>query len=125
MLLATHAFLWWVSESPRLSEPARRTLNDKSNELLFSAVSGWEISIKASIGKLELPGTPRDFVTEQILLNGLKVLKVDLDHALRVYELPNHQDSFDRLLVSQVLVEGVPVLMADPFITRYPVETIW
>lgn len=126
VLLDTHAFLWWILGSPKLSELARETIAEESNELLFSVVSGWEISIKVGVGKLELPDTPKDFVTEQILLNDLKVLPVDLNHALRVYELPDHhQDPFDRLLVSQALEEGVPVLTADPFITRYPVETIW
>lgn len=125
VLLDTHAFLWWILGSPKLSELARETIAEESNELLFSVVSGWEISIKVGVGKLELPDTPQRFVTEQILLNDLEVLPVELGHALGVHELPDHQDPFDRLLVSQALAEGVPVLTADPFITRYPVETIW
>lgn len=126
VLLDTHAFLWWILESPKLSELAWEAIADESNELLFSVVSGWEISIKVGVGKLELPDVPRDFVTEQVLLNDLKVLPVSLDHALRVYELPDHhQDPFDRLLVSQALAEETPILSADPAIRRYPVETIW
>lgn len=126
VLLDTHAFLWWISGSPKLSDTARETIANERNELLFSVVSGWEISIKAGVGKLGLPDTPKEFVTEQILLNDLKVLPVNLNHALRVYELPDHhQDPFDRLLVSQALVEETPILSADPEVRRYPVETIW
>ncbi len=126
VLLDTHAFLWWISGSPKLSEAARETIADERNDLLFSVVSGWEISIKAGVGKLDLPETPRDFVTGQVLLNDLRVLTVSLDHALRVYDLPNHhRDPFDRLIVAQALSEGVPVLTADPLVARYSVETIW
>ncbi|MBA3610415.1 MAG: type II toxin-antitoxin system VapC family toxin [Rubrobacter sp.] len=126
VLLDTHAFLWWISGSPKLSEAARETIADERNDLLFSVVSGWEISIKVGVGKLDLPETPRDFVTGQVLLNDLRVLTVSLDHALRVYDLPNHhRDPFDRLIVAQALSEGVPVLTADPLVARYSVETIW
>lgn len=126
VLLDTHAFLWWISESPRLSELVRDTIDDEGNEVIFSAVSGWEISLKAGVGKLILPDTPAKFVTDQLLLHDFEILPMRLDHALRVYELPtHHQDPFDRLLVSQAISEEVPILSADPEVRRYPVEVIW
>ncbi len=126
VLLDTHAFLWWIADSAELSEGAREAISDEDNGPIFSVVSGWEIAIKARLGKLELPDAPEKFLSEQIFRNDLEVLPIYLRHALRVYDLPDHhQDPFDRLLVAQAILEGVPILSADPEIVRYPVQTIW
>ena len=126
MLLDTHAFLWWVSDSPKLSELARETIADERNEPIFSVVSGWEIAIKVGVGKLELPDPPEKFVTGQLSRNDMEVLPLHLGHALRVHALPDHhRDPFDRLLVAQAIVEGIPLLSADPQIDLYPVNIIW
>ena len=125
-LLDTHAFLLWISESPKLSGGAREFMADENNELLFSVVSGWEIAIKVGVGKLGLPDVPAKFLAGQISVNGMEVLPIYFDHALRVAVLPDHhQDPFDRLLVAQALVEELPVVSGDGAISRYPVETIW
>ncbi len=125
-LLDTHAFLWWISDSPELSERAREVMADERNELLFSVVSGWEIAVKAGLGKLELPDVPAKFVTGQISSNDIEVLPIYLAHAMRVHDLPEyHRDPFDRLLVAQALVEELPLISGDQEISRYPVETIW
>ena len=126
MLLDTQAFLWWIANSPELSDVAREIIADERNEPIFSAVSGWEIAMKAGVGKLELPGSPEKFVTGQLSRNDLEVLPIYLSHALRVYALPDHhRDPFDRLLVAQAIVEEMPLLSADPRIARYPVEVVW
>ncbi len=126
VLLDTHAFLWWISDSPELSDAAREAIADQRNAPIFSAVSGWEIAIKAGLGRLELPDSPAKFVNEQLSQNGLEVLPIHLRHALGVYGLPDHhRDPFDRLLVAQAVVERLPILTADPEIPRYPVETLW
>ena len=126
ILLDTHVFLWWISDSPRLSAFAREAIADERNEVVFSVVSGWEIVIKAGVGKLELPDTPEKFLTEQISRNDVEVLPMYLRHALRVRALPDHhRDPFDRLLVAQAAVEGVPLVSADPEVSRYPVEALW
>ncbi len=126
ILLDTHAFLWWISDSPELSDAAREAIADGRNAPIFSAVSGWEIVVKAGLGKLELPDSPAKFVNEQLSHNGLEVLPIHLRHALGVYGLPDHhRDPFDRLLVAQAVVERLPILTAGPEIPRYPVETLW
>lgn len=125
VLLDTHAFLWWITDSPRLSGYAREVISG-SNELLFSAASGWEIAIKARLGKLQVPEDLGKFITGQLSRNEMVVLPVYLGHALHVHTLPgHHRDPFDRLLVSQASLEGLPVLSADPQISRYPVEVLW
>ena len=125
-LLDTHTFLWWVTDSPQLSERVRAMMAEGANEFFLSAASGWEIVIKAQLGKLELPTFPERFIVEQVEINRFSSLPIRLDHALRVYALPHHhRDPFGRILVAQAQVEGLPILSADSQIARYPVEVIW
>ncbi len=122
----THAFLWWITDSPRLSDRAREIIADGRNELFFSAASGWEIAIKSRLGRLETPVNLERFLPEQLSLNAIQPLPVYLSHALHTRDLPeHHRDPFDRLLVSQAMLEKLPVLSLDPEIARYPVEVIW
>lgn len=125
-LLDTHAFLWWITDDSRLSGRAREFISAGENELLFSAASGWEVAIKADLGKIELPEDPERFLTEQLHRNAVGVLPVNLGHAMGVYSLPDHhRDPFDRLLVAQCVSEGLPLLSRDTAFERYPVEVIW
>ena len=126
VLLDTHAFLWWIGDDPRLSERAREVFSDGDNDLVFSAASGWEIAIKARLGRLHVPGDLNTYLVRQLTENYTSVLPVHLSHALRVHALPDHhRDPFDRLLVVQAIVEEMPLLSADPRIARYPVEVVW
>ena len=54
-LLDTHTFLWWINNDQRLSERCREIISDSGNEVLFSAVSAWEIAVKSRRGRLTLP----------------------------------------------------------------------
>jgi PIN domain nuclease of toxin-antitoxin system len=125
-LLDTHAFLWWILDDERMSARARSTIEDMRNELLLSAASGFEISVKASLGKLELPADPVRFVTEQLGINRIGTLPVSMSHALAVSVLPmHHRDPFDRLIIAQARVEGLPVITTDGQLGRYDIEIIW
>ena len=125
-LLDTHVFLWWITDDQRLSSQVREIIADGTNEILFSAASGWEIAIKTRLGRLQLPDNPEIFISEQLELNAIEVLPVQIGHALHVYQLPSHhRDPFDHLLIAQAQLEKLPILTADPQISRYPVEVIW
>ena len=127
VLLDTHAFLWWTSEhGKRLSGRARDLLSDSSTDAMVSVVSAWEIAIKVATGRLEIEGDPEHWVPERILRYGFSPLSVELPHALRAGQLPPiHRDPFDRLLVAQAQVEGIPIITSDPAIARYDVDVIW
>ncbi|MGA9348937.1 MAG: type II toxin-antitoxin system VapC family toxin [Anaerolineae bacterium] len=126
VLLDTHSFLWWITDSPRLSAWAREVIRDSNNELFFSAASGWEIAIKAQLGRLQLPDNLEQFIKDQLSLNTILALPIQLHHALHVHTLPqHHRDPFDRMLVAQSQVENLPILTADSQIAQYDVETIW
>jgi PIN domain nuclease of toxin-antitoxin system len=126
VLLDTHAFLWWVIDNPQLSIRAREVIGDGKNEVYLSAASGWEIAIKARLGRLQLNKEPEQFMAEQIAKNAFQSLPILMSHALREYKLPgHHQDPFDRLLVAQGQLERLSILTSDAFIAMYDVEVIW
>lgn len=125
-LLDTHTFLWWNMDDPRLSDTARRFIADGQNEIFVSAASAWEIAIKAGRGSLLLPAPPAEYLASRLRLHNFQPLPVLVSHAVHVFTLPDiHRDPFDRLLVAQSQLEGLPLLTVDPEICQYTVETIW
>jgi len=126
VLLDTHTFLWWISNDTRLSSRAREIISDGNNELLLSAASGWEIAIKVRLGRLQLPYEPERFIPEQLAINAIQSLPIKMSHALHTYNLPiYHRDPFDRIIIAQAQLEGLPILTSDPQIAKYKVEIIW
>ena len=126
LLLDTHALLWAATDDERLSPAAREAVADPANELLFSAISAFEIAVKVALGKLDLPDGPAAFIATRVAAFGLRELPVTTQHAIEAGALPPiHGDPWDRLLVAQARIESVPLLTADPVIRRYDVETIW
>jgi len=92
---------------------------------LLSAASSWEIAIKYALGRLTLPDEPARYVPDRMRRSAVDGLAVAHAHALAVATLPPlHRDPFDRLLVAQAQLEGLPIITADPAIRRYEVETI-
>ena len=125
-LLDTHTFLWWITDSPELSQSARNAIGDSTNELYLSVASGWEIAIKTKLGRLGIAGDPEKLIPEQMALNAIDGLPVQMSHALHVFQLPDlHRDPFDRILIAQCQVEEIPIITRDPAISQYDVEIIW
>ena len=126
ILLDTHALLYWALDSDRLSARAREVFGDPRGELLFSAASSWEISIKFALGRIRLAKPPRELIPELLRSQRVGSLPVEHAHAFRVAELPpHHRDPFDRLLVAQAQVERLPILSRDPALRDYDVEVLW
>ncbi|MEA2337717.1 MAG: hypothetical protein QOE82_1724 [Thermoanaerobaculia bacterium] len=125
-LIDTHCWLWAVKSSERLLPSAAQLIESESSVVRFSAISALEIAIKVSIGKLQLSDSPQDFVLSQMSALSVVSLPVTFSHALHVASLPLlHRDPFDRLLVAQAQVEGIPLMTADETIAAYDVEIIW
>jgi len=125
-LLDTNAFLWWITDNDSLSDRAREIIRDSRNALFLSAASGWEIAIKAGLGRLDLQENPEKLIPEQMLLNDIQGLPIQMSHALHVHALPeHHRDPFDRMLVAQCQLEEMPIVTSDPQIAEYDVEVVW
>ncbi len=124
VLLDTQAFLWWVTDAPRLSRRARKTIADSQCRL--SVASCWEIAIKAGLGRLDAPRPLERFLQQQLEINGFTLLPIALEHAAAVRELPfHHRDPFDRLIAAQARGEEIPIVSGDPVFTKYGLARIW
>jgi PIN domain nuclease of toxin-antitoxin system len=126
VLLDTHCWLWWIAQPEKLNEVARREIIDTKNDVYLSAASSWEIAIKYSLGKLVLPEPPEDFVPKRLARDAIFPLPVQHLHALHVCKLPyHHKDPFDRLIISQAMIEGIPIMTVDRQFESYDVKLIW
>ena len=121
ILLDTHMLIWWLDESPRLPGAVARALADPRSDVLVSAVSLAEISVKRAVGKLEAPYLPDALLHE----NGLDLLDFTPDHARRMLELPLlHRDPFDRMLIAQALDGDHTFATVDPRASAYGVRLL-
>jgi PIN domain nuclease of toxin-antitoxin system len=120
LLLDTHVLLWAAAQPERLPPAARDLLLDRQNELLFSAASIWEVSIKRGLGRDDFCVDGR-LLRRGLLDNGYGELAITAAHALAIEALPAlHKDPFDRMLVAQATVEGVLLITGDPAVAQYP-----
>ncbi len=126
-MLDTCSFLWLVTaNTDKLCENAISVFTSEENIIYFSVVSAWEISIKASIGKLDIALPVEKFLINQIELNDLNIVSIGLKHVTKVSDFAlHHKDPFDRLLIAQAMIEGMTILTADNIFKKYGVETIW
>jgi PIN domain nuclease of toxin-antitoxin system len=125
-LLDSHALLWYTLNDPKLSNTAEALILDPANEILISPASYWEIAIKISIGKLTLHQPYEDFIDVCLNKYGFVILPVETKHTAVLTNLPfHHRDPFDRLLIAQAMVEGIPIIGDDPDFDAYPIKRLW
>lgn len=125
-LLDGVVWLWSIDVVERINPRAFAILNSGSEEIYFSAATVLELTIKAQLGKLILPGPPRQSILAFTARQGLRQLPVTYVHAVKVFDLPlHHRDPFDRLLIAQAIVENMTILTADRAFAKYPVDVVW
>lgn len=122
-LLDTHAFIWWLNDSPELSLNARKTISRPENRIFFSHASYWEIAIKVSIGRLRFP---MNSMESELLKNGFELLAIKSSHIIQSASLPMlHRDPFDRMLIAQAQLENLTLLTVDQHIQKYELPLAW
>jgi PIN domain nuclease of toxin-antitoxin system len=120
LLLDTHILIWGAVEPERLSRAARALIEERGNDLLFSAVSLWEAAIKASLRRADFQIDVGEF-RRNLFDNGYSEIATTGAHAAALANLPLiHKDPFDRMLVAQATVEGLTLVTGDPVVARYP-----
>jgi len=125
-LLDTCTFLWIIAGAKELSLAAKEIFANPANEVLLSAVSVWELSVKHALGKLPLPSAIDRFIIEQRERHGIAALPLNERAVLHLAKLPVlHRDPFDRMLICQAIEHDCLLLTPDPLITQYPVRTRW
>ena len=121
LLLDTHVILWWQRDDRRLKKAARRAIAT-ADIVWVSAVSGWEVAIKAGLGRLRLD-EPFEVL---IAADDFTQLPLTLSHSNRLEQLaPHHADPFDRMLVAQAFAEGATIVSHDRALAPYGVPVIW
>ena len=125
-LLDTHAFLWWLSNSDRLSETARGVIADPSNDIVVSAATAWEIATKFRIGKLPDRKMVALDVAGHIVSQEFTELAISVTDAEHAGRLPGtHRDPFDRMLAAQALARDLCIVSVDPIFDQFGVRRLW
>ena len=121
LLLDTHVFLWWLSNVPQLTRLAHDGIADPRNEVLVSAITGWEINVKRAKGRISAPENLGTLITER----GFTHLPLTFQHAEQAGILSmHHRDPFDRFLIAQAQTEGLVLVTRDARIRLYDVRTL-
>lgn len=125
VLLDTCTFLWYTLNDANLSSRAHKAITNADTVYLSSLTSA-EIALKYSMGKLTLPSEPSLFMRQERMEHDMSTLPLTERHTLALEWLEqHHNDPFDRLLVCQSIVEGLPIVTSDPMIHAYDTEVIW
>lgn len=126
LLLDTHALIWWVLDSERLSRRAYAEIENPANHVLVSAASAWEVATKHRLGKLpEAAALAEDF-EGSIRRDGFTPLPVTVAHAERAGRLPGpHKDPFDRMLIAQSLTDDLALISNETAFDGYGVNRLW
>jgi PIN domain nuclease of toxin-antitoxin system len=124
ILLDTQALI--LAGRDELPPLASRAFCLSSNQVYFSLVSLWEIGIKTSLGKLHFPHQMTQYHKMLINTLGMNELSILPEHIEKSVSLPfHHRDPFDRLIISQALVEDFTLMGSDQIFSHYGCKLIW
>jgi PIN domain nuclease of toxin-antitoxin system len=129
VLLDTHAMLWFIEGDRQISHKARQIIEDTNNEVLISAISLFEISIKLKLSKLTLRKSLTD-IFQDIKNAGIVTISIENRHLLEYHSLelnPEHRDPFDRLIIATAISEKAAIVSIDQHFAYYQnlVEILW
>jgi PIN domain nuclease of toxin-antitoxin system len=126
LLLDTHAFIWWLSDSGRLPSPVREALFDATNEVYVSAASAWEVATKVRIGKLPEAAKLAPHFVAHLASQGFRELGITVEHGQRAGLLPGaHKDPFDRMLIAQAQSENLVLVSNEAMFDHYGIVRLW
>ena len=126
LLLDTHTLIWFDAEPERLSDMSRSMLTDANNDLFLSIASIWEMQVKLQSGRLMLRLPLSQLIDDQIKNAGLRILSIEPRHVYQLQTLPDvHRDPFDRIMISQAIVENLLFVSKDSVLGGYPVQQVW
>ena len=126
LLLDSHTFVWAHEEPHKLSVNSALEILNPSNQIFLSIASVWELQIKIALGKFRFSDTLENVIAQEQLKNDLHILPIELSHALYIENLPlHHKDPFDRLLISQAIVENMTLVSVDVNFAKYQVNLLW
>jgi PIN domain nuclease of toxin-antitoxin system len=126
LLLDTHAFLWYITNDPRLPRYASDAVRDKSNEAFLSVVSVWEALVKYQLGKLALPAPADRYIDSRRATHRISSISLEPAAVTHLLSLPpHHADPFDRMLICQAIEHELVIVTRDGMFSRYGVPVLW
>jgi len=123
-LLDTHYMLWAITETKKLSSRVKEAITNPDNRIVVSAVSFWEVSLKSSIGKLELEGISPDDLPQACLAASFEIedLKAEQSSTYHQLKATYHKDPFDRMLIWQAIRSNYTLISVDANVKKYTSE---
>ena len=119
LLLDTHVLLWTLGAPERLGNALSAAIKSPDNDIMFSAVSIWEIAIKSALRRDDFQ-VAADEILAAAIESGFTELPVRSAAAVQVARLPaHHRDPFDRLLIAQAITEPAMFYTADSQLEAY------
>jgi PIN domain nuclease of toxin-antitoxin system len=122
ILLDTHIFIWWIDNSPRLSQRHRQIIQERQDDGLgISIYSCWEIAKLVEYGKLELKFSIEDWLEIALSHPNLQSIDLTISIIIKSTQLPGfHKDPADQIIVATSIISGIPLFTADEKIIAYP-----
>lgn len=122
ILLDTHIWVWWVSQSSALTQQQRTILAEQAKGLGVSIISCWEVAKLVEVGRLQLTIPVSDWLTQALAQPGIQLLDLTIPIIVESTQLPGefHRDPADQIIVATARIYDIPLLTSDGRITSYP-----
>ena len=123
-LLDTHYMLWAIADTKKLSKKVKNIITNPINQIIISTVSFWEVSLKSSIGKLEISGFSPEDLPEICLQMGFDIKTLSPEDSSTYHKLKAtyHKDPFDRMLIWQAIQNAYTLISEDKQVKKYRSE---
>lgn len=123
-LLDTHYLIWTITDTNKLSKRIREIITNPTNKIVVSTISFWEISLKSSLGKMELKGfSPEDLPGLSIQMGFTLIpLSARDSSTYHLLKATYHKDPFDRMLIWEAISNDYTFISVDANIKRYVSE---
>ena len=126
LLLDTCCWLWWLSNTDKLSKQQLEAIANRQNQLFLSVATIWELSIKVKGQKLTLPQPLNKLVERECPIDNIKIIKIELIHAIYAGNLTlHHKDPFDRMIITQAQIENLTIVTSDSVFQKYDVSLLF
>ena len=123
-LLDTHYLIWAIADSKKISKKIRDLISDAGQEIFVSAISLWEVSLKASLGKMNISGFKPEDIPVICQSIGFGIIELSAMDSSSYHQLKasHHKDPFDRMLIWQAIRNGYTLISADEQLSKYRSE---
>lgn len=125
LLLDTHTLIWFINGDKSLPDKSIDSIKNINNNCFVSIASVWEIGIKLSLKKLDL-NKNFDEISTFMFKFDINLMQITFEHINKLINLEfHHRDPFDRIIISQGIVEKLTVITKDEIFKNYGVKTMW